>query len=153
MKLACVWIAAAILTSFSVQAQGQPSPEELQRLQALADQVKAALQRGDLDAAVRPAADLMSGIVKQRQAAEPSPAGETRELEQTAPMSQERFYALAGLAKAAFDAGEFDKAESYARELLSAASGHRDWNCTMYRRSCRKRVTGPGPCHAPDVGW
>jgi tetratricopeptide (TPR) repeat protein len=130
MKLACAWIAAAILTPFSVGAQGQPSPEDLQRLLALADQVKAALQRGDLDAALRPASDLMSGIVTQRKAAEPSPQEKLANLEQTAATNgKERFYALSGLAKAAFDAGDFDKAERYARELLSAAPGYeKDWN-------------------------
>ena len=120
----------ATLTPFSVRAQGQPTPEELQRLQGLADQVKAALQRGDLDAALRPASELMSGIVRQRKAAEPGPEEKLAKLEQSAPIAgKERFYALSGLAKAAFDAGEFDKAERYARELLSAAVGNeKDWN-------------------------
>jgi hypothetical protein len=120
----------ATLTPFSVRAQGQPTPEELQRLQGLADQVKAALQRGDLDAALRPASELMSGIATQRKAAEPGPEEKLAKLEQGAPIAgKERFYALSGLAKAAFDAGEFDKAERYARELLSAAVGNeKDWN-------------------------
>jgi hypothetical protein len=128
LKFACAVIIAVWLTPFSIRAQRQPGPEELQRLQTLADQVKAALQRGDLDAALRPASDLMSGIVKQRKAAEPSPQEKLAKLEQTAATGQERFYALAGLAKAAFDAGEFDKSERYARELLSAAIDQRDWN-------------------------
>jgi hypothetical protein len=130
LKLTCALIVVATLTPFSVRAQGQPTPEELQRLQGLADQVKTALQRGDLDAALRPASDLMSGIIRQRKAAEPGPQEKLAKLEQGAPIAgKERFYALSGLAKAAFDAGEFDKAERYARELLSAAVGNeKDWN-------------------------
>ena len=41
----------------------------------------------------------------------------------------ERFYALAGLAKNAFRAGEFDKASSYAHELLDTAAQYpQNWN-------------------------
>jgi tetratricopeptide (TPR) repeat protein len=41
----------------------------------------------------------------------------------------QRFYALADLAKDAFNAGQPEKAQSYARELLQLAPEHRDdWN-------------------------
>jgi len=41
----------------------------------------------------------------------------------------ERFNELPGLAKAAFDAGEFDLADRYANETLSAAPSHKgEWN-------------------------
>src|ERR1017187_9960907 len=52
----------------------------------------------------------------------PSPDQENlAELEQaTPPTGIERFLALSHLAVAAFDAAEFNKAEDYARELLSA---------------------------------
>jgi hypothetical protein len=128
LKLAFA-IVLATLTSFSVRAQAQPSPGDLQELQGLADQVKAALQRGDLDAAGRLSSVLMTGIFKQRKAAEPTAEEKLAKLEQSAPAGQERFYALPALAKAAFEAGEFDKAERYARELLTAAPGNeKDWN-------------------------
>ena len=117
MKLAFA-IVLATLTSFSVRAQGQPSPGDLQELQGLADQVKAALQRGDLDAAIRPASDLMSGIARDRKAAESSPQEKLANLERTAGTGKLRFYALSGLAKAAFDAGDFEKAERYARVAI-----------------------------------
>ncbi len=46
----------------------------------------------------------------------------------TPPTGIERFLALSHLAKAAFDAAELNKAEDYARELLSAAHEHPKWN-------------------------
>ena len=128
MKLAFA-IVLATLTLFSAGAQGQPSPGDLQELQGLADQVKAALQRGDLDAAGRLSSVLMTGIFKQRKAGEPSAEEKLAKLEQSASTGKERFYALPALAKAAFEAGEFDKAERYARELLAAGPGNeKDWN-------------------------
>jgi len=123
-------IVFAALAPFSVRAQGQPTPEEVQRLQGLADQVKSALQRGDLDAAIRPTSDLLSALIKVRKTAEPSPEAKLAQLEQSAPTAgKDRFYALSGLAKAAFEAGDLGKAERYAREFLSAAPGNEtDWN-------------------------
>jgi hypothetical protein len=48
---------------------------------------------------------------------------------QSVPEEQKRFYALTGLAKDAFNAGEMNKAEGYAKELLSMAPQYpRDWN-------------------------
>jgi methionine-S-sulfoxide reductase len=66
---------------------------------------------------------------EQRKAAEPTAEEKLAKLEQSAPTGKDRFYALPALAKAAFEAGEFDKAERYARELLAAAPGNeKDWN-------------------------
>src|SRR5215469_13511108 len=48
-------------------------------------------------------------------------------LEQQLPRGKRaRFYALAGVAKAAFDAGDLEKAQRYARELLSLTPKYRD---------------------------
>jgi tetratricopeptide (TPR) repeat protein len=119
--------AFVVLSSLTLNAQ---NPAPTQQLQDIADRVKVALQHGDLDGANRLALDLMSGIAKQRKAVELSPQDRLAKLEQAAPASgTARFYALAGLAKAAFDAGELDKAERYARELLSDAPVNpKDWN-------------------------
>jgi hypothetical protein len=127
-----VLLLATALSPFSIGAQVSPSPapDQLQALQDLADQVKAALQRGDLDTANRLSSNLLVGIFKQRNALEPTPQEKLTKLEQTAaPNARERFYALSNLAKTAFDAGELNKAEDYARELLSVAPQYqRDWN-------------------------
>jgi len=116
--------------SIVAQTPAKPSPGQLQALQDLADQVKAALQEGDLETAGRLAADLNVGIYRRLQALEPTPEQKLAKLEQAAPPSElERFYALSDLAKAAFNAGELNKAEGYARELLSTAPQHqKDWN-------------------------
>jgi len=118
--------------SFPISAQGpaSPSSEELQKLQELADQVRVALQRGDLGLANRLSSDLMLGIFKQRQALEPTPQEKFVKLEQDAPPNgTARFYALSDLAKAAFAAGDSDKAEYYGRELLSLAPQYqKNWN-------------------------
>jgi hypothetical protein len=123
VKLAFALIAVALVS------QAQPRPEDLRNLQTLADQVKTALERGDLDAAFPVASNLLAGIVRQRQAIAPTQQEKLAKLEETTAVGKERFYALSDLAKTAFDAGDLDKAERYARELLSSASGNeKDWN-------------------------
>lgn len=116
----------------SLTAQVPPSvpPDKLQALQDLADQVKVALQRGDLETANRLSSDLMLGIFKQKKALAPTPQEKLAKLENAATLAGiGRFYELADLAKAAFDATELDKAEHYARELLAAAPEYpKDWN-------------------------
>jgi TonB family protein len=60
-----------------------------------------------------------------------SPADVLADLEQdsSAMTDQQRFYALAKLAKAAWEAGAVDKAASYAGELVSSARQYpKDWN-------------------------
>lgn len=112
------------------QPTNDPATEQIQKLQDLADQVKAALGRGDLDLANRLSSDLMRGVFKQWKTVQPPSEEKLARLEQKAPQNgRARFYALADLAKAAFDAGEPNKAEDYARELLSVAPEYeKDWN-------------------------
>ena len=148
MKLAFA-IVLATLTSFSVRAQGQPSPEDLQELQGLADQVKAALQRGDLTRRAASPSDPDDGNrIKQRKAAEPTRQERLAKLEQSAPTGKERFYALPALAKAAFEAGELDKAERYARELLAAAPGMKRTGITATPSFWATWCSGEWPCGA-----
>ena len=119
------------LSAFSMRAQAQsPSPQQLQTLEDLANQVKAALQQGDLEKANHLSSDLMLGIFKQRKALEPNPKDAFAKLEQAVPPSGlERFCALSNLAKAAFKAGELNRAEDYARELLAMAPDYpKNWN-------------------------
>src|SRR5580700_2666882 len=127
-----VLLLAATLGSPAVWAQTPPSPlpDQLQTLQDLADQVKAALQQGDLDTATRLSSRLMVGIASQRRALEPTPQEKLTKLEQAAaPSGSEHFYALSHLATAAFDAGDLNRAENYARELLATAPQYpKDWN-------------------------
>jgi hypothetical protein len=132
LKLGLMLLVSTTLTSTSILAQeaSSPSRQELQNLQELAEQVKAALQQGDLERANRLSSDLMTGIFKLREKIEPTPQEKLLKLEQAAPLSgKERFHALSNLAKVAFEAGELGKAESYARELLAAAADYqKDWN-------------------------
>ena len=64
------------------------------------------------------------------QSPDPEAQQKLKELEQQAPATGiERFYALSRLAKAAFNAGEMQKAELYAKELLAMAPNYpKDWN-------------------------
>jgi hypothetical protein len=123
---------STMLCLFSIKAQAPPSSSagQFQTLEGLADQVKGALQRGDLETANRLSSDLMLGIFKQKKALAPTPQQTLATLEQALPPTgSARFYALPLLAKAAFDAAEFNKAEAYASELLSIAPGYRkNWN-------------------------
>jgi hypothetical protein len=127
-----VLLLSTALSLFSIRAQSPPGPslEALKHLQDLADQVKAALEQGDLEGATRLSSDLMLGIHKQRKALEPTPPEKLAKLEQDTPASgRARFYALSRLAAAAFDAGDLNKAETYAKELLSFAPEYeKDWN-------------------------
>jgi hypothetical protein len=116
-----------LLAGFVSSAQSRISNADVQRLSDLSDQVKSALQAGDVNGAEHSASDLLVGLVRLRQANAPTPATRLQQLEQAA--TGNRFYALADLAKAAFDAGDLTKATSYANELLSLAPQNRkDWN-------------------------
>jgi hypothetical protein len=123
-------ISTMLATPILAQHSPHPAPQELESLQRLAEEVKAALTRGDLEQANHLSSDLMTGIFRLRKKLEPTAKIKLEKLEQAAPSGgRERFYALANLAKAAFEAGELNKAETYARELLAAASDYQtDWN-------------------------
>lgn len=60
----------------------------------------------------------MLGIFKLKQASEPTPQQKLKQLEESTRTVSRAFF-LSQLARAAFDASELEKAESYARELLS----------------------------------
>jgi hypothetical protein len=109
-----------------LSAQPQPAANPVD----LTDQLKAALQAGDLETANSLASQITLAIYKQRQASTPTPAAKLTKLEQSLPASGlKRFYALSDVAKAAFDAGDYNKAEGYARELLADVQVNRkDWN-------------------------
>jgi len=127
VKQSLVLVLITALSPLLIAAQ---TSDHLQPLQDMADKVKAALQQGDLDSATRLSSDFMLGIYKQKNAQAPTPQEKLTKLEQTAaPRARDRFYILSKLAKAAFDAGELNKAEAYARELLAEATQYpKDWN-------------------------
>jgi hypothetical protein len=96
---------------------------ETERLSALADRVKAALAQGDATTANRLASDLMLGIFRDIKAAAPTPQQQLQTLEATPHANaMEMYFALPKLAMAAFDAGEDDKAELYAKQLLALSA-------------------------------
>ncbi len=66
-------LAVPALLVFALSAAGQTQSIEIDKLQNLADQVKAALATSDLDLAMRLGVQLSIGITKQRQAAQPTP--------------------------------------------------------------------------------
>ena len=126
-------IVLLLLGSALVSAQDSAaklSPEQLQKLSDMTDELKTALRRGDLDGAGRLASDLMLSLHRQRMALTPSPKQKFATLEAKVPSSgMQRFYALPDLAKAAVEAGEYMKAEFYARELLApVVEVGRNWN-------------------------
>ena len=123
---------SAIPGQFPIRAQtpAGPAPEVRQKLEQMTDQIRAMLEKGDLKEAQRQSSELMLAISKQVQSLEPTPPEKLAKLEQeTQPSGRERFYALAGLSKAAVAAGDLNKAELYARELLLLAPDYpKDWN-------------------------
>jgi hypothetical protein len=112
------------LTVLPVAAQSPAlTPAEIERLSALADQVKAALAKGDATTANRLASDLMLGIFRNIKAAPPTPQEQLQTLEATPHANEiETYFALPKLAMTAFDAGEYDKAELYGRQLLTLSA-------------------------------
>jgi tetratricopeptide (TPR) repeat protein len=128
--IALLLSAAPGMFPMRAQAPVGPSPEALQKLEQMTDQIRALLEKGDLKGAQRQSSELMLAISKEAKALEPTPQDKLAKLELETPASgRERFYALAGMAKAAFSAGELNKAELYARELLSLAPDYqKDWN-------------------------
>ena len=123
MKFACLGVASLLCSTLWAQTPNQA-------LVDLTDQIKTALQQDDMDGANRLTIKLNLAIYKQLKITTATPKEKLEQLEKAAPASgPERFYALSGLAKAAFDAGDSALADSYARELLSdAAELPKDWN-------------------------
>ena len=120
--------AAAFGMAWQIGRQSTPEPDSHEDLPTASGRLNTALQAGDLDTAN----SILSGLVVQLTAKleQQTPRQKLAMLEKAAPGSGlERFYALSGLARAAFDAGEMDKAEGYASELLSTAPSYpKDWN-------------------------
>lgn len=105
------------------QEKPAPSPEEqeIARLQGLADQVKSALAGHDFMTANRLASELGLGISHYEKVRELS------QLEASLPVDgPDRFYRLAKTANAAYEVSDYDKAETYAKELLSLAPRYPD---------------------------
>ena len=79
-----------LLGSFLAGAQERPTKvpaEQLDKLNGIADQLKAALQHSDLDGPARLASDLLMGIQQQRIAVELSPQQKFVTLEESLPSS------------------------------------------------------------------
>jgi tetratricopeptide (TPR) repeat protein len=105
------------------QQQQPPSPEAaaIAQLQGLADRVKSALASGNLAAANRLATELGSAISRHERALT------FAQLEAALPADGvDRFYTLARVANAAFDAADYAKAETYANELLALVPQYRE---------------------------
>lgn len=123
-------LAVSALLVFALSATGQTQSAEIEKLQSLADQVKAALASNDLDLAMRLGAQLSVGIGRRRQATQPTAQQKFDNTVNALPLDGlQRFYGLKGAAQAAFDAGDLNSAENYAHELLAdAPSYQKDWN-------------------------
>lgn len=94
---------------------------EIAQLQGLADQVKSALASGNLAAANRVATELGLAISLLQQVLE------LTQLEAALPADgPDRFYTLARVAIAAFDAADYAKAETYANEMLALVPQYRE---------------------------
>jgi hypothetical protein len=130
MTIRLLAIALCVCLTVSPVAAQTPTltPAETERLSAIADQVKAALAAGDAKTADRLASDLMLGIFRDIKAATPTAQDQLQALEGEPHASATSLYfALPKLAVAAFDAGEYDKAELYARQLLTLAAQRRSY--------------------------
>jgi tetratricopeptide (TPR) repeat protein len=117
--------AVLICTVLARAQQQKPLPsqeaEAIAQLQGLADRVKSALASGNLAAANRLATELGSAISRHERALT------LAQLEAALPADGlDRFYTLARVANAAFDAADYARAETYANELLALAPQYRE---------------------------
>jgi len=92
-------------------------------MESLADQVKAALEANDIQKAYSLSAELSTGVFRMAKANEPTAQQKYESMLQT-PMFGPRgsWLDLSQLAKAAYDAGQLEAAEGYAKELLAKYS-------------------------------
>lgn len=115
---------AVVIGSVVARAQQQPGPsekEQIAQLQGLADQVKSALASGNLEAGTRLATELGFAISRHERALT------FAQFEAGLPApGPGRFYTLARVAIAAFEASDYAKAESYANEVLALAPQYRE---------------------------
>jgi hypothetical protein len=108
-----------------------PQGDLRETVRSACGKVAAAYAAKDIAAAQHAAANLRQVLAQA--VAELPATPQARFARMDAAVSQlggiERFYRLVGLAKAAFDAGEMDKAAAYGHELLDAAGRYAtDWN-------------------------
>jgi hypothetical protein len=98
-------------------------------LLAMVEQDRVAWQSNDFVRLRAYSISLAYALAKELPLNAPKPTDVLTKQEQMASgMSEnQRFYALPKLAKAAFDAGDFSKAGSYANELLATAANHPTW--------------------------
>lgn len=116
----CAW-------AWADQEKGCPLVEEgeVARLQALADQVKEALANGNLAAGRQLASELARGVSCREKLMQ------FRTLDAQIPAEGvERIYPLVRAAHAAYDASDYLKAETYARELISLAEKYPEDDAT-----------------------
>jgi len=123
-------VLSCIVPACAQQQKPGPSPEEeeIARLQGLADQVKAALANSDLATANRLATELGLAISRHERALQLAQVEEALSAD-----GANRFYGLGRAAIAAYDASDYDKAEIYAKELLSLAPQYRGSSATEMR--------------------
>jgi hypothetical protein len=113
--------AVLIWTVLAWAQQKSPEEEAIVQLQGLADQVKSALASGNLAGANRLAAELGFAISRHERALT------FAQLEAGLPADGvDRFYTLARVAIAAFEASDYTKAETYANEVLALAPQYRE---------------------------
>jgi len=113
--------AVLIWTALAWAQQKSPEEEAIIQLQGLADQVKSALASGNLAGANRLSTELDFAISRQERALI------FAQLEAGLPADGvDRFYTLARVAIAAFDASDYPKAETYANEALALAPQYRE---------------------------
>lgn len=119
MRVLCVFIA---VLAFGQQPAAVPSPEQTKELTALADQVKALIQAGNLREASRQSSQLTTAIYRITTPVLPSAEEQFQRAEQLLrPDPSTRFFMLSHVAQRALNAGHLDKAEAYGRELQGLA--------------------------------
>lgn len=116
-----VLICTALAWGQEESTRPPPEQQEVARLQALADGVKQALASGHLEVATRLAKELGEGVLRREKAVT------FTQLEAGLPApGRFRFYALARVANAAYEATEYSKAEAYSKELISLAPEYKE---------------------------
>jgi hypothetical protein len=116
-------VVAVSLLATHAKAQQSSTAADFDFLKTLCDQVKAQLQSQDVQQAELAAGKLLSALVQLRQRTAPSPQQVFSDMQKSAAGLQgvALFAKLPDLAKAAYNAGDLNKAEAFALEALQQA--------------------------------
>jgi hypothetical protein len=122
LVICCTLVSAAVTSLSGETATGlQPDSKTISALSFLADQYKAALARGDMQAANDISLKITSGTATEYRRLQPTPEASLSALEQQPAVTEVngRLYQLRNILRVAYQANDLQKTELYASEMAA----------------------------------